>query len=101
MGNGMWLPATDAEPAVGVVETWVDLSEVHLPFVSFRHTFAFDDHAAAMASPFRARLRPVKLTGQHVALPALPAEKRNSDTEALRVSISRRQCRRRRATQPG
>ena len=31
--------------AAGVVETWVELTEVALPLVSFRHTYRFEDGA--------------------------------------------------------
>jgi hypothetical protein len=44
-------------PGVGPVETWVDLAEVSLPFVSFRHTFVFATDGAVITSDSTLRFR--------------------------------------------
>jgi SAM-dependent methyltransferase len=44
-------------PAVGVVETWVDLIDVALPFVSFQMTFVFESDGAELISDSTLRFR--------------------------------------------
>jgi SAM-dependent methyltransferase len=44
-------------PAVGAVETWVDLIDVSLPLVSFRWTFAFESDGAVFRSDSTLRFR--------------------------------------------
>jgi SAM-dependent methyltransferase len=44
-------------PDVGVVETWIELSEVALPFVSFRHHFVFHMDGTSMVSQSTLRFR--------------------------------------------
>lgn len=44
-------------PGAGAVETWIDLTEVSLPFVSFRHTFVFVADGAVLTSDSRLRFR--------------------------------------------
>lgn len=44
-------------PGTGTVETWVDLTEVDLPFVSFRATFAFAADGAVLTSDSTLRFR--------------------------------------------
>jgi ubiquinone/menaquinone biosynthesis C-methylase UbiE len=43
--------------AGGVVSTWVDLTEVSLPFVSFRTTFVFETDGATLTSSSTLRFR--------------------------------------------
>ncbi|HEV2368593.1 MAG TPA: class I SAM-dependent methyltransferase [Acidimicrobiales bacterium] len=42
---------------VGVVEVWVDLTDVALPFVSFRHTYIFEADGATLTSESTLRFR--------------------------------------------
>ena len=42
---------------VGAIETWVDLTDVSLPFVSFRHTVIFEADGAALTSDSTLRFR--------------------------------------------
>lgn len=44
-------------PGAGVVETWVDLTEIRLPFVSFRTTFIFEADGAVLTSDSTLRFR--------------------------------------------
>ena len=44
-------------PEVGSVETWVDLTDVSPPFVSFRWTFVFDADGAVLTSDSTLRFR--------------------------------------------
>jgi SAM-dependent methyltransferase len=44
-------------PEVGRVETWVDLTDVALPFVSFRTTFVFESDRAVLTSDSTLRFR--------------------------------------------
>jgi len=44
-------------PGVGGVETWTDLTDVHLPFVSFRMTFVFETDGAVLTSDSTLRFR--------------------------------------------
>jgi SAM-dependent methyltransferase len=44
-------------PGVGVVETWTELTEVRLPFVSFRITFVFEADGAVLTSDSTLRFR--------------------------------------------
>ena len=44
-------------PEAGPVETWVDLTEVDLPYVSFRHTFVFGSDGAVLTSDSTLRFR--------------------------------------------
>lgn len=44
-------------PAVGVVETWIDLTDVRLPLVSFRTTFVFEADGVTMTSDSTLRFR--------------------------------------------
>jgi SAM-dependent methyltransferase len=44
-------------PEVGGVETWTDLTDVHLPFVSFRMTFVFETDGAVLTSDSTLRFR--------------------------------------------
>jgi SAM-dependent methyltransferase len=44
-------------PGVGGVETWTDLTDVRLPFVSFRMTFVFDVDSAVLTSDSTLRFR--------------------------------------------
>ncbi len=44
-------------PGAGVVETWVDLTEVSPPLVSFRHTFVFETDGAVLVSDSTLRFR--------------------------------------------
>lgn len=44
-------------PGVGGVETWADLTDVHLPFVSFRMTFIFETDGAVLTSDSTLRFR--------------------------------------------
>ena len=44
-------------PHVGTIETWVDLTDVSLPFVSFRHTFIFGADGAVLTSESTLRFR--------------------------------------------
>jgi SAM-dependent methyltransferase len=44
-------------PRVGGVETWVDLTDVSLPFVSFRITFIFEADGAILTSDSTLRFR--------------------------------------------
>ena len=44
-------------PRVGGVETWVDLTDVSLPFVSFRMTFIFEADGAILTSDSTLRFR--------------------------------------------
>jgi SAM-dependent methyltransferase len=46
-----------AIPPVGVVETWIDLTDVRLPFVSFRTTFVFERDGATLTSESTLRFR--------------------------------------------
>jgi SAM-dependent methyltransferase len=46
-----------AIPGVGVVETWTDLTDVFLPFVSFRTTFVFEADGAVLTSDSMLRFR--------------------------------------------
>ena len=42
---------------VGTVETWIDLTDVRLPFVSFRTTFVFEADGATLTSDSTLRFR--------------------------------------------
>lgn len=44
-------------PTVGRVETWIELTEVAAPFVSFRHTFRFHADGAELVSESTLRFR--------------------------------------------
>ena len=44
-------------PGIGVVESWVDLLEVSLPFVSFRWTYRFEEADAVVTSDSTLRFR--------------------------------------------
>lgn len=44
-------------PEAGTVESWVDLTEVRLPFVSFRWTFVFEADGAVLTSDSTLRFR--------------------------------------------
>lgn len=44
-------------PEVGVLETWVELTDVSPPYVSFRHTFVFDADGAVCTSDSTLRFR--------------------------------------------
>ena len=44
-------------PSVGVVETWIDLTDVRLPLVSFRTTFVFGVDGATLISNSTLRFR--------------------------------------------
>lgn len=44
-------------PGIGAVETWVDLTDVSLPLVSFRHTFAFEEEGTVLTSDSTLRFR--------------------------------------------
>jgi hypothetical protein len=44
-------------PKVGTVETWGDLVEVNIPFVSFRTTFVFASDGAVLTSDSTLRFR--------------------------------------------
>jgi SAM-dependent methyltransferase len=44
-------------PGVGALQTWLELSDVHLPLVSFRHTFVFETDGAVMVSDSTLRFR--------------------------------------------
>lgn len=44
-------------PAVGRVETWIDLIRVDLPYVSFRHTYRFGADGAELTSDSTLRFR--------------------------------------------
>lgn len=44
-------------PGLGVVETWVELTDVSLPFVSFRHVYVFESDGAKLTSDSRLRFR--------------------------------------------
>jgi SAM-dependent methyltransferase len=44
-------------PTVGRVDTWIELVEVHEPFVSFRHTFHFHADSALITSDSTLRFR--------------------------------------------
>jgi SAM-dependent methyltransferase len=46
-----------AIPGSGVVENWVDLYEVRLPFVSFRTTFVFESDGTVMTADSTLRFR--------------------------------------------
>jgi SAM-dependent methyltransferase len=51
------LRGPDAEAGVGVVETWIDLTQVRLPLVSFRTTFVFEADGAVLTSDSTLRFR--------------------------------------------
>ena len=60
-------------PEVGIVRTWIELTEVKLPFVSFRHSFEFEHDGTLLVStstlPFRERdelLDSLRLSGFRV-----------------------------------
>jgi len=44
-------------PEVGVVETWVELMDVSLPYVSFRHVYVFESDGATLSSDSTLRFR--------------------------------------------
>ena len=44
-------------PEVGVIETWVDLTDISEPLVSFRHTFIFEADGAVLVSDSTLRFR--------------------------------------------
>jgi hypothetical protein len=44
-------------PEVGIVETWVDLTDISPPLVSFRWTFTFEKDAAVLFSDSTLRFR--------------------------------------------
>jgi hypothetical protein len=44
-------------PGVGTVESWVELVDVHLPLVSFRHTFVFQKDGRVTTSDSTLRFR--------------------------------------------
>ena len=44
-------------PGIGGVEAWTEVTAVDLPFVSFRHTYAFDSDGAVLASDSKLRFR--------------------------------------------
>jgi ubiquinone/menaquinone biosynthesis C-methylase UbiE len=46
-----------AIPTVGTVETWIDLTDVRLPFVSFRTSFVFEADGATLTSDSTLRFR--------------------------------------------
>ena len=46
-----------AIPDTGTVETWVNVTDVRLPFVSFRHTFVFAADGAVLTSDSTLRFR--------------------------------------------
>lgn len=48
---------TIAVPDVGPIDTWVDLTDVTLPTVSFRHTFVFRGDGTTIASTSTLRFR--------------------------------------------
>ena len=56
-----WIPERTRRrvelPGVGVVETWVDLMDVSLPFVSFRHVYVFESDGATLTSDSTLRFR--------------------------------------------
>ncbi|HTT86787.1 MAG TPA: hypothetical protein VMF60_05440, partial [Acidimicrobiales bacterium] len=45
-------------PGVGPLQTWVDLTDVNLPFVSFRTTFVFGADGVTLTSDSTLRFRP-------------------------------------------
>jgi len=47
-------------PLVGVVETWVELTDVSLPLVSFRHTYRFESDHAVLTSDSTLRFRNIE-----------------------------------------
>jgi len=44
-------------PAEGLVETWVEVTEVRPPFVSFRHTYVFQSDGATLTSESTLKFR--------------------------------------------
>lgn len=56
-----WTPDSTRQradvPGVGVVETWVELTDVSLPFVSFRHVYVFESDGARLVSDSTLRFR--------------------------------------------
>lgn len=44
-------------PGVGLIETWVDVTEISPPLVSFRHTFIFEVDGAVLVSDSTLRFR--------------------------------------------
>ena len=44
-------------PGIGTVESWVELMNVHLPLVSFRHIFVFRKDGSVMTSESTLRFR--------------------------------------------
>lgn len=44
-------------PDVGTVQSWVELTDVRLPLVSFRHTFVFESDGAVLTSDSTLRFR--------------------------------------------
>ena len=50
-------------PGVGLVETWVDVTEINLPLVSFRHTFVFEAHGAVVVADSTLRFRDMAEVG--------------------------------------
>ncbi|MGD0379739.1 MAG: class I SAM-dependent methyltransferase [Acidimicrobiales bacterium] len=44
-------------PEIGTIETWVDVTDIHLPFVSFRSTFIFDTDGVTLVSDSTLRFR--------------------------------------------
>lgn len=44
-------------PGVGIVETWVEVTDVRGELVSFRHTFAFEEDGAVLTSDSTLRFR--------------------------------------------
>ncbi|NOX31364.1 MAG: class I SAM-dependent methyltransferase, partial [Actinobacteria bacterium] len=44
-------------PNVGVVESWVDVTDVSLPLVTFRHTYCFEADGAVLTSDSTLRFR--------------------------------------------
>jgi hypothetical protein len=45
-------------PGIGPVQTWEDLTDVQLPFVSFRWTVVFEADGATLTSNSTLRFRP-------------------------------------------
>jgi SAM-dependent methyltransferase len=63
-------------PGVGVVETWVELTDVSLPLVSFRWTYVFESDGAVLTSDSTLRFR---------GRPELDASLRAADFEVAEV----------------